>query len=120
MPTRAQKGDRECRKTPPAKGSHMLLTIKEVSSWLNIKRSTLYLWVAQGKIPYQRVHSLIRFDKQVVEKWLASFYRSSGPPLDIRRIAADADLDALIEAAKREAYTSRHGETITPSPTRKE
>lgn len=98
----------------------MLLTIKEVSSWLNIKRSTLYLWVAQGKIPYQRIHSLIRFEKHVIEQWLASFCRSSGPPLHIRRLAVGADLDALIEAAKREAYTSRHGETITPSPTGKE
>mgnify|MGYP006274623125 CR=1 FL=1 len=114
------EGGRGCRETPLAKGSQMLLTIKEVSSWLNIKRSTLYLWVAQGKIPYQRIHSLIRFEKHMIEKWLASFYRLSGPPLQIRRLAADADLDALIEAAKREAYTSRHGETITPSPTGKE
>ncbi|NOS79312.1 MAG: helix-turn-helix domain-containing protein [Nitrospira sp.] len=98
----------------------MLLTIKDVSSWLNIKRSTLYLWVAQGKIPYHRIHSLIRFEKHMIEQWLASFYRSSGPPLHIRRLAMDADIDALIEAAKRQAYTSRHGETITPSPTGKE
>ncbi len=101
-------------------GSQILLTIKEVSSWLNIKRSTLYLWVAQGKIPYQRIHRLIRFEKHVIEQWLASFYRSSGPRLHIGRLVADTDLDALIEAAKREAYTSRHGETITPSPIGKE
>lgn len=98
----------------------MLLTVKDLSTWLNIKPSTLYLWAAQGKIPYQRIHSLIRFEKLMIEQWLASFYRSSGPPLRMRRLAADADLDALIEAAKREAYTSRHGETITPSPTGKE
>lgn len=98
----------------------MLLTIKDLSTWLNIKPSTLYLWAAQGKIPYHRIHSLIRFEKHVIEQWLASFPRSSGPPVHVRRIAADTDLDALIEAAKCEAYTSRHGETITPSPTGKE
>ena len=41
----------------------MLLTIKDLSAWLNIKPSTLYLWTAQGKIPCQKIHGLIRFDQ---------------------------------------------------------
>ena len=32
-------------------------------AWLNIKPSTLYLWAAQGKIPCQKIHGLIRFDR---------------------------------------------------------
>ena len=98
----------------------MLLTINEVSAWLNIKRSTLYLWVAQGKIPCQRIHTLIRFEKHAIERWLASFCPPSGLLSRNRRIAVDPDLEALIEAAKREVYTPGHGETITPSPTGKE
>jgi excisionase family DNA binding protein len=98
----------------------MLLTIKDVSAWLNIKSSTLYLWVAQGKIPSRRIHSLIRFEKDMIERWLASFAQPSGPPGHTRRTASISDLDALIEAAQRDAYTPRHGETITPSPTGKE
>ena len=31
-----------------------------------------------------------------------------------------SDLDTLIAAAKRDVYTPRHGETISPSPTGKE
>ncbi|MEP7153898.1 MAG: helix-turn-helix domain-containing protein [Nitrospira sp.] len=32
-----------------------MLTIKELSAWLNIKPSTLYLWASQGKIPCCRI-----------------------------------------------------------------
>ena len=99
----------------------MLLTIKEVSVWLNTKPSTLYLWVAQGKIPYQRIHTRIRFETLAIERWLADFCPLSSPPMHaLRTTTATSDLDALIEAAKREVYTPGHGETITPSPTRKE
>ena len=99
----------------------MLLTIDKVSAWLNIKRSTLYLWVAQDKIPYQRIHTRVRFEKLAIERWLADFCPLSSPPMHaLRTTTATSDLDALIEATKREVYTPRHGETITPSPTGKE
>jgi len=51
----------------------MLLTIKELSTWLNIKPSTLYLWAAQGKIPCRKIHGLIRFDPEAITAWLHSF-----------------------------------------------
>ena len=98
----------------------MLLTIKDVSGWLNIKPSTLYLWVAQGKIPCQKIHGLIRFDREAVTVWLRSFNSlqvTARSPL-IRQ--QDRDLNRIIEAAKRQGYTPGHGETKTPSPTGKE
>jgi excisionase family DNA binding protein len=99
----------------------MLLTIKEVSAWLNIKESTLYLWAATGKIPCQRIHGLIRFDRDVITRWLASLPQApsvKAPRIPHRRQVADAD--RLIAAAKRDVYTPGHGETISPSPSRKE
>jgi hypothetical protein len=36
----------------------IMLTVKELSAWLNIKPSTLYLWVSQNKIPCRRIHGL--------------------------------------------------------------
>ena len=98
----------------------MLLTIKDLSAWLNIKPSTLYLWVAQGKIPCQKIHGLIRFDREKVVGWLESFDHK--PPKSVPSFsrAIPTDVDQLIEDAKRDAYTPRHGETISPSPRRKE
>ena len=98
----------------------MLLTIKDLSAWLNIKPSTLYLWAAQGKIPCQKIHGLIRFDRGKVLEWLGSFHQQSPKPMPSFSRANPSDVDQLIEAAKREAYTPRHGETISPSPSRKE
>ncbi len=93
-----------------------MLTIKELSAWLNIKSSTLYLWVSQNKIPCCRIHGLIRFDPEAIQAWLNSF--SSATPSQNRCSTRHktGDVDHLIAAAKRSVYTSGHGETITPSP----
>lgn len=98
----------------------MLLTVKDLSSWLNIKQSTLYLWAAQGKIPCQKIHGLIRFDPEAITVWLRSFEPNQVTAIPPMTRRPDHDLNRLIEAAKREVYTPGHGETITPSPTRKE
>ncbi len=98
----------------------MLLTIKDLSTWLKIKPSTLYLWTAQGKIPCQKIHGLIRFDRDKVLAWLQSFDRKSASSLPMCTRTKHADVNGIIEAAKRDAYTARHGETISPSPSGKE
>ncbi len=97
-----------------------MLTVKELSAWLNIKPSTLYLWVSQNKIPCRRIHGLVRFEPEAIQAWLkgfeTNFVKSFSLPIrqDIRK------LDQLIEASKREVYTSRHGETIQSSLIQKE
>jgi excisionase family DNA binding protein len=99
----------------------MLLTIKELSAWLNIKPSTLYVWASQGKIPCRRIHGLIRFEREAIQQWLEGF--EIVPPKKLGVVIRDAsrDLDELIAAAKRDVYTPRHGETRpTASPKRRE
>lgn len=96
-----------------------MLTVKELSAWLNIKQSTLYLWVSQNKIPCRRIHGLVRFEREAIQAWLKSFEVSPGKPFPLPTHDDTRDLDQLIEAAKSEVYT-RHGETITPSPRMKE
>ncbi|MDH5499343.1 MAG: helix-turn-helix domain-containing protein [Nitrospira sp.] len=98
----------------------MLLTIKDLSSQLNIKPSTLYLWAAQGKIPCQKIHGLIRFDPEGIAVWLRSFETPHTVSLPTAARQTALDVDRVIEAAKRQVYTPGHGETTTPSPTRKE
>ncbi|MDR4466725.1 MAG: helix-turn-helix domain-containing protein [Nitrospira sp.] len=94
----------------------MLLTIKDLSRWLNIKPSTLYLWAAQGRIPCQKIHGLVRFERGKVMEWLESFGRNS--PQSIPRVSRVSyhDLDRIIEAAKRDAYTPPPGKPPTASP----
>ncbi len=97
-----------------------MLTTKELSAWLNIKSSTLYLWVSQNKIPYCRIHGLIRFEPDAIQAWLRGFGAHSVKPLPLPTRQDSNDVENLIAAAKRAVYTSRHGETITPSPREKE
>ena len=96
-----------------------MLTIKELSAWLNIKPSTLYLWASQGKIPCRRIHGLIRFERDAIQAWLNGFHTSVAKPLALPIHHDRCELDHLIEAAKRELYTPRQGETIQSSLIRK-
>ncbi len=98
----------------------MLLTIKQVSEWLNVKPSTLYLWAAQGKIPCQKIHGLIRFDREKVTRWLESFDRKAPTSVPALSRTNATDIDQLIEAAKRDAYTPRGETRPTASPNEKE
>ncbi|WP_213040279.1 helix-turn-helix domain-containing protein [Nitrospira defluvii] len=96
-----------------------MLTVKELSAWLNIKPSTLYLWVSRNKIPCRRIHGLVRFEPEAIQAWLKGFEANPSKPFPLPTHDATRDLNQLIEAAKSEVYT-RHGETITPSPRTKE
>ena len=88
-----------------------MLTIKELSAWLNIKPTTLYLWVSQNKIPCCRIHGLIRFDPDAIETWLKGFEAHPVKPCPLPIRKDSNDVDHLIEAAKRAVYTPGHGET---------
>lgn len=112
-------GARGCRQTPPL-GEAMLLTIKDLSRQLNIKPSTLYLWAAQGKIPCQKIHGLIRFDPEAIASWVQSFTPSHGATTPSLHRQAECEVDRVIEAAKCAVYTPGYGETNTPSPRGKE
>ena len=97
-----------------------MLTVKQLSAWLNIKPSTLYLWVSQSKIPHRRIHGLVRFEPEAIQAWLKGFETNSVKPFSLPTRHEPRDLAQLIEASKREVYTSRHGETIQSSLIQKE
>ena len=88
----------------------MLLTIKDLSAWLNIKPSTLYLWAAQHKIPCRKIHGLIRFEQEAILRWLDAF---AGAPSTPRCSARDQNsgtpVDDLIARVKRDVYTPPTG-----------
>ena len=85
--------------------------IRQLSAYLNVKPSTLYAWVAQGKIPCVRIHGLIRFRLEEIDTWIAGFQRSQTPVPSSRTRKGPVDIETLIASAKRAVYTSGHGET---------
>jgi excisionase family DNA binding protein len=87
-----------------------LLTVKQVCEWLNMKPSTLYLWAAQGKIPSRKIYGLVRFEKQAIEKWLASFVPPQPTPSYVFSARGNpGDVDELVATAKRDVYTPASG-----------
>jgi excisionase family DNA binding protein len=90
-----------------------MLTIAQVSDLLNIKISTLYAWVSQGKIPHVKIHGLIRFQAEEIQQWVISFHPQKANQLKWKgkRGRGSNKLDTIIVRAKEEAYNSRHGET---------
>ncbi len=83
-----------------------MLTVTQVSEMLNVKASTIYSWVAQGKIPHVKIHGLIRFHPHEVDQWINAFTRNPSTKLPIltNHDRDDDYLERLIAKAKREVY----------------
>ena len=45
------------------------LTLKEVSELLKVKPRTIYAWVSDKRIPYERKGSLLRFRLDAILAW---------------------------------------------------
>ena len=88
----------------------MFFTVKELSEYLQIKSSTLYSWTSKGVIPHYKVHGLIRFKKDEIDLWIASF-RKDEPVIHLPSLKRQdhSDVNLLIERAMKEAYNSFHG-----------
>lgn len=50
--------------------SKRLLTIGELSEWLNCSPSTIYSYVSKRTIPFQKINGLLRFVQQDIEEWI--------------------------------------------------
>ena len=104
------------------------LDVRGLSKYLNIKPSTLYAWVAQGKIPALKIHGLVRFQRAAIDQWVESFRALpasaslASRPLLAGKLGQDSSsLETIIARAKQQAYNPRHGETRPkPSPNGKE
>lgn len=95
--------------------------IKALSQYLSVKPCTLYAWAAQGRIPCLKIHGLVRFRRDEIDRWLENF-RERPKAQQTRPVRGSAfDINRVIAAAKRAAYNSPHGETRPrSSPIRKE
>ncbi len=89
----------------------MYLDVKDLSQYLNIKPSTLYAWVAQGKIPHVKINGRIRFQKEEIETWVESFREEKlkAPIVCPRDKSRHEDIDTLVDRVKREVYNTHGG-----------
>ncbi|MDX9823280.1 MAG: helix-turn-helix domain-containing protein [Syntrophales bacterium] len=91
-----------------------LLTIEELSEYLNIKRKTLYSKLESGEIPHYKIGRLVRFRMGEVDAWLERSRKTDkGIPGRVRRtIRATRNIDRLVQKAidesKRKEYTPNH------------
>jgi excisionase family DNA binding protein len=97
-----------------------LKTVKDVSQWLQVKPSTVYVWAEQGMIPHLKLGRLVRFDQDEIEMWLQAHRRDDIPePAPRRRRSGTDCVDALIAQAKREVHNPLHGKPDQNRVTRK-
>lgn len=47
-----------------------LLTIKEVSEYLNVSVHTIYSWVSREKIPFCKLNGVVRFQLDRIQEWI--------------------------------------------------
>ena len=92
--------------------SASMLDIHDLSAWLKIKTGTLYAWASQGRIPCIRVHGLLRFEPDEIDRWVKRFRQARPQSLGPTLKGGDHTcLDDLIARAKGEIYNPPHGET---------
>jgi excisionase family DNA binding protein len=48
-----------------------MMTVYDVADLLGLHRVTVYEKVSRGEIPHVRIGRAIRFDREVLERWIA-------------------------------------------------
>lgn len=65
--------------------------------------------MAQGKIPFVRIHRLIRFRREEIDRWLESFDQEVRPASNRFQNRDHRDINILVARAKREVYNTPRG-----------
>ena len=88
----------------------MFMTIAQLSHDLQIKRSTLYAWVSQRKVPFLKVNGCIRFRQDEIDAWLESLRSEQPKPApQLQSHRGHSDVKQLIAEVIEQAYTSDSG-----------
>ena len=47
------------------------LNAEELSQYIGVKKSTIYNWVSQRRIPFIKCGRLTKFDIKAIDRWMA-------------------------------------------------
>lgn len=48
-----------------------VMTVKQLADYLQLNGLTVYKWVRLGEIPVVKLGKVLRFKKEIIDKWLA-------------------------------------------------
>jgi len=88
-----------------------LVSIKELSQFLNVKQSTLYAWVHNGTIPFYKLNGLIRFDLDEIQEWV----RNSKPETKNVKFSPGKSTTLDIDNIVKKAVADVTGKSYNPS-----
>jgi excisionase family DNA binding protein len=104
--------------------------IRDLSRYLGIRPSTLYVMVEERNIPHYRVGKLIRFKRSEIDLWMEGNKKDCVAPEKTARKALapvrkpKIDIDRVVRKAidetKGEGYTTSHGKPDQVKGLRKE
>jgi excisionase family DNA binding protein len=47
-----------------------LMSVPEAAAYIRVSPDTIYTWVSQRRIPYVKVGKLVKFDVELLDKWI--------------------------------------------------
>lgn len=107
-----------------------LLSVGDLSEYLNIKKSTIYRLVENGHLPHYKIGRLVRCKRSDLDAWLEKNRRerieTDKKAKEILKGVRNPEIDAgnmvkkIIEEAKDRSYTLDHGKPDQSRGLRKE
>ena len=104
--------------------------IQDLSRYLDIKTSTIYVMVEERSIPHYRVGKLIRFKRAEIDAWMEGnkkdclapekVARKALGPIQKPKINIDRVVRKAIEGTRGQGYTTPHGKPDQVKGLRKE
>jgi excisionase family DNA binding protein len=76
-----------------------LVSIKELSQFLNVKESTLYAWVHNGTIPSYKLNGLLRFELEEIIEWVKNSKLIPCNATIFPKKSNRSDVDSIIKKA---------------------
>ena len=107
-----------------------LLSVGDLSEYLNIKKSTIYRLVENGHLPHYKIGRLVRCKRSDVDAWIEK-HRREGIEIDKKakeilksttrpRVDINALVKKTIEEVKNRRYNVPHGKSDRIKGLRKE